>query len=567
MEALFKLPELSPDFVIVSKDQCHRNKKKCSGQRPICSNCAKSNRGCTYARSHKKKETRSAYVVELENRLLQIEGMLASEGLVSESYSKDFGLPLKPGKKGWTSTGLSADQDESEDLDDGYGLDDEDDDAGLGGDYSEDVSEDTGSEEDLDRISALRKRIEEVGHLADLRMQKNRRTQSASGNQLPAFSLPASNAVEVLSLDDFGQFDMSSNYPAPSVLAPDDMAKVREKLEESRRRQQARDIKKLADSLFVGIEQAEDGTMNLPAGIDQKDLQSLLEQLYAGNMDPGTAPSMASSSVGDLNDDEYVNDYQTAGFAQQPSQQSQNAAGKRRRTENAVAAAITTASETSASAAPSLPSAHLQFENDFADSILFPLSDIPEPEPEPAGDPLAKALLVRDQTTSTNKELSRVRREGRGFGMDEVGLATMEMGMLSGSEPLSPFPANRRERDQAEQLLEDMNALSINNHNPSAGLLQIMGRLVPPVQFRPDLVETFFKRAGGWTASVFVPKILREMEEGCPSPIRGWAVCACALVYTDHNDGRKTGYNPESEVFFARAKRWVLLFGPFSRTY
>ncbi|KXS16372.1 hypothetical protein M427DRAFT_55790 [Gonapodya prolifera JEL478] len=61
-------------------DNCHRNKKRCDGQKP-CTNCKRAARSCEYTRSARKKESRAAYIVALESRLSQIEGVLSSKGV------------------------------------------------------------------------------------------------------------------------------------------------------------------------------------------------------------------------------------------------------------------------------------------------------------------------------------------------------------------------------------------------------------------------------------------------------------------------------------------------------
>jgi Fungal Zn(2)-Cys(6) binuclear cluster domain len=61
-------------------DSCNRKKIKCDGKRPTCSHCANSNAQCTYQRALKKRGPRAGYIEELENRVNELENMLASTG-------------------------------------------------------------------------------------------------------------------------------------------------------------------------------------------------------------------------------------------------------------------------------------------------------------------------------------------------------------------------------------------------------------------------------------------------------------------------------------------------------
>ncbi|KAI9005726.1 fungal-specific transcription factor domain-containing protein [Hyaloraphidium curvatum] len=584
-------------------DNCHRNKKKCSGERPICSNCARSNRECSYSRSHKKKETRSAYVVELEKRLLQIEGMLSGDSVVTDAAYRDIQSLGKPGRKKTALSGPHARSASNATTDlsprsglfpmartasyagsgvdtDGYGSEGEEDGAGSGDDDSSD------SGEELNRITELRRRIEQVGQLAGLRVQQQLQQEAAAGTAMAA-------AIQALP-------------PARPILdlAGEAEREAREREERERRKQEIREIKKLADDLLVDLaeeeeledlgadDQAQSGNSSpnrsptrgpvaqgkTEENLDSKQLEDLLRQLYSGNLPIETVST--SSSATKQRDRRQKNAVPTAktttsnaygasdadalfGYEFQPAFFGQpgpdlGGVGKRRRTEGTAPGAIATTLAMAEPVPPSLPSAHLTFEQDFTDSLLFSgagvEADLETPKP---ADPLSNALLARDQTTSMNSSLRSIRREGRGFGTDEVGLAAAEMGLLSNPDGSSIFGSPQSSENSAEQLLNAMSQLSVSQHNPSPGQLQVMARLVPPVQFRPDLFFTFFTRAGGWSPCVFLPDALRELHSGTISPILGWAACAGALVFTDNGADHKTGYNPESEVYFARAKRLI----------
>ncbi|KXS21823.1 hypothetical protein M427DRAFT_130523 [Gonapodya prolifera JEL478] len=60
-------------------DRCHRDKKKCDGQRP-CLHCRRHGRKCDYTRTPAVK-SRAAYRASLEQRLSQLEKMLAASGV------------------------------------------------------------------------------------------------------------------------------------------------------------------------------------------------------------------------------------------------------------------------------------------------------------------------------------------------------------------------------------------------------------------------------------------------------------------------------------------------------
>lgn len=590
-------------------DLCHRNKKKCSGERPICANCARANKECSYSRSHKRKGNKNAYVVELERRLMQIEGMLSSEGLVDAQFFREMGGPTKLGgggrKKGGRvgtggtdfSTATSA-VDKSSTWDDpqevgGGGVGSEDDD-GLFDEGSEDGSDgDSDSAgEDLDRIAALRKRIEEVGQLAGLHLQRQRQASSSSGgsfqqqhqqasseplvqpNYIDTSALPQGASVEEI-LAATGVSAMQANF---ADVGP---RRRLDSEEQARHQAEIREIKSLADSLLIELLAGQDAAAvnqdtgvatTMPTGVEsltQSQLEDLLKQLYSGNMvtsgsvsSPSTHSNRSPSSSGNVfssisNEGNGVFGYEfqpatfvhptAAATASLPTRTpTSSSTGKRRRT-NPQSSTVNTSAPTQ-----SLPSAHISFEHELGDGMFGTAVPFDSDTPEPSSastDPLSNALLVRDQTTSTNAEFRKVRREGRGFGMDEVGLATLEMGMLSNADP--------QQRDTTDQLLEEMNQLSISNHNPSPLLLQTMSRLVPPVQFRLDLFVSYCKRAGAFAPMIFVPGLLRELQREAISPILGWAMCAGALVSAAGNETRKTGYTPESEIFFARAKRLV----------
>lgn len=514
----------------------------------MCTNCAKANRECSYSRSARRKEPRNTYVVELERRLLQIEGILSGEGLLPEQHLDELPAAAKGGRKparapagpiGEVSSAAGPSRARSESA--GRGISKEGNFDSIDGGTMDDASSEAGSgdesdsAEDLQRILALKRRIEEVGQLAGLRLQQG----SGDNDNAMAAHHP-------------GQF-----FDSPALFHSLENHGLED---QERRDREMWEIKQLADSLFVGLVEPNEGErarsegllahpgtegpMDVPthdgqSPVSNQQLEDLLAQLYSGTLE-GNFDLTGSASV----------PARGADVAPVP----RPANGKRRRTQSALP--TTALGRDSSAGQSSLPSAHLTFETDLQEAMLFSVGVPIEPEPEPAvpGDPLANALMVRDSTTSTNRELLRIRREGRGFGVDEVGLATLEMGMFSGSD--HPFQM-KHGRDATDRLLADMSQLSIRNQNPSPGLLQIMSRLVPPVQFRPDLFFAYFKRSGGWSPCVFVPERIRELQEGNISPIGGWAMCASGLLYTDSNEPRKTGYNTESEIYFARAKRLV----------
>ncbi|KAJ3342463.1 hypothetical protein HDU93_002222 [Gonapodya sp. JEL0774] len=65
--------------------RCHRDKKKCDGQRP-CLHCRRHSRKCDYTRTPAVK-SRAAYRASLEQRLSQLEKMLAASGVDPQQFA------------------------------------------------------------------------------------------------------------------------------------------------------------------------------------------------------------------------------------------------------------------------------------------------------------------------------------------------------------------------------------------------------------------------------------------------------------------------------------------------
>lgn len=61
----------------IACEQCRKRKLKCSGTKPSCLSCTKHNRGCEYSGVLKKSGPKPGYIKKLENRLEQLESMLA----------------------------------------------------------------------------------------------------------------------------------------------------------------------------------------------------------------------------------------------------------------------------------------------------------------------------------------------------------------------------------------------------------------------------------------------------------------------------------------------------------